>query len=454
MLDADPSHTDEGRAFRIVMVVLAVGGLLSVTAILLTWRFLYADAAFFLLTMWERGSLFVNADARWFALVASQWLPAAGMALGLRSPEGIALLYGINLWLNPALAVVGVWFVSGGSREATLVAALATLFLFQTTYGFIESEATVFFCVAAVWIALTLRRDFSPWILLLVLLMPFMHETYVLMLAPVLALFLARRRRYEDYYGVWRYRALLVTIGATVAYALASQLVTIPSDEFVARNRSYFIGGTLSLGGSPALVLTTLTFVAGVAHSRRPQLTWLTAVFYASAALLLALPFAFPQLIWPYYHYRARILHSAAALLVFAYLHARFVWHTASATAVRVAPFATLALACFLFQARVTWEWQRHQGIFWEELNAARGVVPFPQRGPLAEPRARQFEWSWTTPVRSIVFQAIETGEVRAILLNADTTVWQPFDPRAPGELPDLTALGVRYDSELTRPPR
>jgi hypothetical protein len=214
-------------------------------------------------------------------------------------------------------------------------------------------------------------------------------------------------------------------------------------------NRTYFLEGALSLPASPSLVLTTVAFGSLLAHAYRPTLSWLTKLFWASTGMLLLYPFVLPDILLPAFHYRARILNAALALLLFAYLHGRL--HGRLGTAPQLARGRVLALAVvlFVFKGKVTWEWHRHVGLFRTELAEARGIVDFPLEGAFSERRSSQFSWSWTSPTRSVVFQAIEEGQVRAIMLNADTSVWQPFLPLS-GDMPDLSAFGIWYGSELT----
>ena len=440
----------DARSFRSVVVFVALGATLSIIAVITTLRFLYADSSHFLLSMWESGSFAIQNRSRWVGFAASQWLPASAMQLGWSDLRGIALLYGVNLWLNPVLAVAAAWWASERSREATLAVLLSVLFLFQTTYVVIDNEASVFFWLAQVLLILTVRPDFRYRALVLFAPIIFTHEALVLAFGPILVILLVGRRRYEAYYGAKRFWSLVS--GFALAVALVTVRVVRPADEIIAQNRTYFIEGALSLPGSPSLVLTSIAFGALALHAVRPALRWPTPVFWSSAALLLILPFAAPELLWPFYHYRARILNAALALLLFLYLHGRTVWQVVPPARLPVRRVLAVAAVVFLFQGKLTWEWSRHVALFRDELATEQGIVDFPTEGPFAEPRSRQFSWSWTSPVRSIVFQAMDDGEVRSIMLNADTTIRQPFRPRIAGELPDLSAFGVRYAPEITAP--
>ncbi len=436
----------DARDYRLLLGLVGAGALISVVSIILTWRFLYADAAYMLLSLWEVGWLGPPDTSRWFGTFASRWLPALAVELGWRSPRGVAVLYGLNLWLNPLLAVVGVWLASGRSREVTLATVICVLFLFQTTYAFIESEATVVFCLAVVWSMLTLRADFAPWIVLTLVPIMFSHEASILFLGPVLGVLILGRGRYAQYYGPVRFRILTWTVATLVLLQL---LWLSPIGGSDAQNQGYFVGGTLSLPASPCHVLAALAFLAAALKSLRPGLRGLAAVFWTSTALLLVFPFVLPEMLWPFYHYRARALHAVVAFLFFLYLHGHFVLGVLPAARVPVRWFAALAVVVFAFQGRMTLEWHRHLALFRAEVFDARGVIPFPLEGPFSEARSLQFSWSWTSPVRSIVFQALELREVRAIMLNRNATGWQPFDPRVPGDLPDLSQFGVVYLPEL-----
>ena len=447
-LDDDDAPLD-ARGFRILVGFVTLGAVLSAAAVIATRRFLYADASYFLLNMWESGSFFVPNRSRWVGFVTSQWIPVTAMKLGWRDPGGIATLFGINLWMNPFLSVMIAWWVSGRSREVTLAVLFCELLLFQTTYVVIDNESSVFFWLAALLFILTLRRDFSFWALLLLVPILFTHGVAVLAFAPVLAMLLAWRRGYLEYYGPTRFWSLVAAIALLVA--LVALRVASPS---AGQNRTFFIEGALSLPGSPAVVLSAFAFGSLWWHAFRPKPAWLTGVFWASTGMLLLLPFALPEVVWPFFHYRARVLNAVLALLLFAYLHARVLRHLSPPSRLPSSRVLALVLVLFVFQGKVTWEWHRHMTLFRAELEGARGIAEFPREGPFSEARSRQFSWSWTSPVRSIVFQAMDGGRVDAIMLNADTTLWQPFHPRVPSELPDLSAFGVRYAPELTDPVR
>ena len=434
--------------FRAILSFVAVGALLSIVSTIVTRRFLYADSSYFLLRMWESGSFFIANPARWFGFVASQWLPVAAMKLGSRDPSTIATLFGINLWLNPVLGVLGAWWASGRSRETTLVVMLGVLFLFQSTYVVLDNESNVVFWLAAILFIVTVRRDYSYWALPLLLLTAFTHEVAALTFVPVLAFLLVGRERYVRYYGAHRFWSLIV--GLALVIGVVSWRALGPH---AGPNRTYFIEGALSLGGSPALVLATLAFGSLVAQALWPEVRRLSVLFWTSSSVLLVLPFAFPGVLWPFYHYRARVLNAALALLLFAYLHGRAHWRLPSMSSLSARRVLFLAAVVFAFQGRLTWEWARHVDLFRHELARTEGLMTFPRDAPFSADRSRQFSWSWTSPVRSIVFQAMWDGDVRTIMLNADTTIWQPFNPRVPGALPNLSGLGVTYAPQLDSAP-
>ncbi len=434
--------TSDPRTFRSLMVFVALGAGLSIASVIATRRFLYADSSYTLLAMWERESFFIPSPGRWFASIASQWLPVLAMQLGWRNLGGIATLFGLNLWMNPVLAVLAVWWASGRSREITLLVLFCEVFLFQTIYVMIEGESSVSFWLTSILLILTLRKDFAYPVLLLFLPILFTHDSVVAVLAPILAVLLVWRRGYVRYYGAARFWSLVAVLALVVV--LISWRAAGPDP-----NRAYFLSGALQTPLNPTFVLTALAFGSLFLQVFRPGLAWPPRVFWASTGLLLLLPFALPELIWPFYHYRSRALNAVLAVIVFAYLHGRVHWRLPSPAPLATRSVLALVFVVFAFQGRVTWEWREHMRHFRTELADVRGVIQFPLDGPFADPRSRQFSWSWTTPVRSVVFQAMSEGEVRAIMLNADTARWQPFRPNFAAELPDLSAFGVRYAPEL-----
>ena len=444
MLDERDSPPDL-RTFRTLVAFVVVGAALSIAAVIVTGRFLYADSSYLLLGMWERGSFFIPHPDRLVGALTTQWMPALAMHLGWRDPGGIATLFGLNLWLNPALAVGGVWWASRGSREVTTLVLLCVLFLFQTIYLMIEGESSVTFWLAAILVVATLRRDFSYAALLLLPALLYTHVSAVLVLAPMLAVFLAGRRRYLEYYGAARYGSLVALVALGVALLVLRGAEPDP-------NRAYFLSGAVQTLGNPTFILTVLAFASLLAYAYRPRLAWASRIFWVSTALLLLFPFVLPEMLWPFFHYRSRALNATLAIFVFLYLHGRMHWKLPAPTSLATRHVLALASVLFVFQAKMTWEWREHVRHFRAELADTVGVIEFPSEGPFADPRSRQFNWSWTTPVRSVVFQAMEQGEVRALMTNAGTTPWQPFDPRVPSELPDLSEYGVRYAPELLSP--
>jgi hypothetical protein len=195
MFNNDDAPLD-ASSFRLLVGTVALGAVLSVTAVIATRRFLYADSSYFLLGMWENGSFFVPNYSRWFGFWVTQWLPVLAMKLGLTDLGVLAALYGVNLWMNPALTVLVAWWSSGRSREVTLATLLCVLFLFQNTYLVLDNEASVFFLLVSILLILTLRRDFSYWVLLLFIPILFSHGVAVLAVGPILVALLLWRRRY------------------------------------------------------------------------------------------------------------------------------------------------------------------------------------------------------------------------------------------------------------------
>jgi hypothetical protein len=432
------------RTFCRFILFVALGAVVSIAAILATQRFLYADSSHLLLGMWQRGTFYIAHGDRWFGAGAAQWLPALAMQLGWRDAGAVATLFGLNLWLNPALAVLAAWWASKRSQEITLLMLFAVLFLFQTLYLMIEGESSVTFWLVAFFAILTVPRDYSYGALSLLVPIFYTHVSAVLALAPLLAVLLVWRRRYLEYYGPERYRALVAALAVAVALLALGGVGTELGDD-----RAYFLGGALQTPTNPTFVLTALAFGSLFLQMFRPHDKWLPRMFWASSVSLLILAFALPTMLWPFFHYRSRVLNAALAVPFFLYLHGRVHGSLPPPRALNVRGAVALVSVVFVFQAKMTWEWREHMNLFRSELASVRGIVEFPRNGPFVEPRSRQFSWSWTTPVRSVVFQAMDDREVRAIMLNADTTRWQPFHPRLPAELPDLSAFGVHYAPEL-----
>jgi hypothetical protein len=427
------------RAFIALAVFVGLGAAVSIGWIIASRRFLYADSSYFLLTMWTNQGLAVFNPGRWFGFVASQWIPVLAMKSGWDNLGGIATLFGLNLWLNPVLTVCLVWWASRRSVEITTIVLAMELLLFQSTYAVIDNESSVFFWMAALLFVVTSRREFPLAALLLVIPLTFVHEVLVIGFAPALALLLAARHTMMEYYGARRYRWFVTALALSTAFAFWWILQSPGS------NRSGFISGTLHLYAVRPLMLTTTAFLAVFVGVIRPQYRWVGWLFWFSSVLLLVYPFANPNSLDPNAHYRSRALNGLLAAGLFLYLFGRTQGLLPAPRRFPLRRLMWLSLVIFVYQGKMTWEWSRHLDIFRGALQARPGVQAFPIGSDLDDPRVRQFIWGWTTPVMSIVFQAMEQGEVGALMENRRPVRWQPFDPRNPSALPDLSSFGVGY---------
>jgi hypothetical protein len=439
---AAPSHLTP-TSFRALVLFLAGGATASVAWIISSRRFLFADASNFLLKMWVSKSFILPSPGRWFGSIASQWMPVLAMKAGWRDLAGITALYGLNLWINPVLAIAAIWYASRRSAETTMVAMVLVLLLFQTTYAVIESEASVFFLLAIVFFTVVVRRDFPVVGLFLVIPLTFTHEVLVLAFVPALALLLIKKKRMSAHYGEARYWGLVT---ALFFPAVFSTFLILNSPG---ANRSGLVRGALEFPWNRTIQITSVAFLALSLSAFRPQNKWIAWLFGLSSLALLMHPFLEPEWLDPNSHYRFRALNGVLAASFFAYLYARTHGHLAAPKALPVRRFMVLAAVVFVYQGKSTWEWSRHLALFRTALTERPGVRAFPVGSPLDARRSRQFLWGWTTPTRSVVFQAIDNGEIGAIMENRNPRIWQPFSPHDPQALPDLSAYGVRYLPEV-----
>ncbi len=104
----------------------------------------------------------------------------------------------------------------------------------------------------------------------------------------------------------------------------------------------------------------------------------------------------------------------------------------------------------FAFQIHACYKWFDYKEDFIAELHKNSGIIDFKNtslnKGSSRETFRRSYSWWWTFPAMSIIWGAISNdGNIQTMILNHEAE-WQPFDPRNPSLLPDLSSYGVEYN--------
>ena len=111
---------------------------------------------------------------------------------------------------------------------------------------------------------------------------------------------------------------------------------------------------------------------------------------------------------------------------------------------------ASFLLAQSLWMIAATWQWDGFVGIWRGVLASHRGPVSLKDTTfavPSLQGQALNFDWNWANPNLSILLAP--QSQVKSIILPSFATPWRPFDPRNPGQLPNLRRYGLNYDEYI-----
>ncbi|HET6343807.1 MAG TPA: hypothetical protein VFH51_02695 [Myxococcota bacterium] len=411
-------------------------------------RFLFADGvAFFLQVLTQQD--FSHWDfPRQFAHHLTQWPAILAMRLGLKDVQALAYLYGAGLFCVPLVTLAScAWMTPAWSLWYLLFPTFGFAYLSLNSALFVISEShiamgcfwvvffSVFFLPRSAWQAAAAG--------IVSLFATRLYESFSILGLFLTALAVQRLWQARFQLPVWRRLQLgwvagcgLISSGIGTYWMLFSpdrnvekvglgkilvELALDPNTLMSSAIAAVFVGlfvlhveGVVSrLGLLLALVAGTLLGLLPLLDGRFLPIT----LHYPARVLNIALPLAFGLLmLWLEQQRR-----TAAPGLIWVPLTLMLAWNTS-------------------WQVAVSGAWCHYTRGVDAALADGRGLMDLRGTRVADEP----FNWDWTLPSLSIVLQALEGPEVHAII-KASRPGWQPFDPNAPSDLPDLHAFGVRY---------
>lgn len=426
---------------------------LSLLLQILTWRSFYGDGAAFFVSGLQRGSIALWPSHRLFTAVLYQAPFWAGLRLGITEVDWLQALFAAGLLAPWPLALWLCWRLAPDRLWLPLMAC-GLAYLNSCLLAFSNALATH----ALLWpvlIALVFVRPLTRAAALVIaggsLLLLRSYESQLVLGPPLAALAFWRLRRPESRLG----QACLVASGLLLLGSAWYALEGIRSAQ-ISSNRDAYLRGLLALlTEPPATVAFSALLVATTGLLLwRPRLHRLVDGWWATAGLVLLLtawglwPLLAPGQFRPDDQYAARGLNLAVpvALLPVALLAWRHAaWFATRRHLLHGAALALL-LAQSLWQVSATVQWQGYVGAVRALLAERSGPVQV-EGSPLDRLRDGHqvlgFRINWTLPYLSLLLAP--DGQVRSLLWGQ--SAFQPFDPRQPNSIPNLSRYGFQLDA-------
>jgi hypothetical protein len=417
-------------------------------------RCLYADGSFQFTETLKAGDFALESENRYGAWFVEQ-LPAVSLIkLGLHNLYFLQLAFGVGCFLPWAISMLfchlmaprHFWLVMLASAAGQLNAAFMAVGECNITHA----------CFWPVLFAVLFVRPLTPlaagMMIISALILVFSYES-MFFLGPPLAV-LAAQRAWVRNEKNW------------ARIALASSAALLLLGAWVALNSILYPQYPGNLGGfkhglkvmlfHPAwtvgwtFVWIMLMIVACLTHQRfaGSYLKLKLSLLAAATAVWGFWPIFDLNHLRPDRQYDDRSLQLLVplALLVVAWVMTRRPKWFESCRHYLVAFSAALLLAQSLWQITATWQWNGFVGI-WRGVLASRSG-PVSLSGTTLGITALQgqylkFDWWWANPTLSIMLAP--QGRVRSVIVAPDWTIWQPFNPLEPTDLPKLQRYGIDY---------
>jgi hypothetical protein len=423
-------------------------------------RGLVADGAFYFITLLESGRPSTFEHGRLAAHALTQWPVVLALHLGITDFIGLRLVHSAGLYyLGPLHLLVCWWFLPAGRKEAffwpllSLFAGSINAWLTAMTEAHVM---TWLFWPLVLFMARgdDRRRSHLVVVGLLALASVTAYETMALqgLLLAGLAFVRAAKAR-ELARKAWAAVAVWFLVGVAVAVYFSVNPRSV-------ENRGGFAVGLLRFAGTGPddlnyPVLLSLAILAAIVAtllvgplSARVFQTLMAAIMVVGIMVAMSPVFA-PASVRAIQQFQARawvgLLPVALALLMF-WMDRRKI--DPAAFGMAVAMLVVLGLAQTTWQTLATAQWHGYTRVFKEEMSRQPGFIPYETTGLIRERSGIQvlnsLTWNYTNPYMSIALAP--AGHVSAII-GVPRGQWQPFDPRDPKALPELSRYGVDYSS-------
>ncbi len=445
-------------SFQRVALLLSSYFTLAAGLAVLSSRGLVADGAFYFIALLESGSPTTFEHGRLAAHALTQWPVVLAVHLGVTKFIGLRVLHSAGLYyLGPLHLLLCWWLLPAGKKEAffwpllSLFAGSINAWLTAMTEAHVM---TWLFWPLVLFMAYgdDRRRGHLVVVGLLALASVSAYETMALQGLLLAGLAFARvSKSGGTARTAWTALAAWFLVGVAVAVYFAVNPRSV-------ENRGGFVAGLVRFAGTgpddlnyPVLLslgtLAAIVVILLVGPLPARVFQTLMATMMVVGIMVAMSPVFAPASVRAVQQFQARawvgLLPVALALLML-WMDRRKTDPAAFGMAVAVV--VVLGLTQITWQTLATAQWHGYTRVFKEELARQPGFIPFETTGLVRERIGIQtlnsLTWNYTNAYMSIALAP--AGRVAAII-GVPRGHWQPFDPRDPKLLPELSRYGVDY---------
>jgi hypothetical protein len=432
-----------------MLVVLLAAALVQIYAGL-ELAGLYGDGAYCLRRILSLRSFACIEPARGTTQYLLELPTVLGVRLGVTGLYAISAIFSLTLQLVPLVLTCCCYAVLPIGRRILFALPVFDYFAGSSSVasiGLLEGPTAT----AAFWVVLFVvlftpeRRGALLFLVAVAIPAIFLHEV-LLLLGPFLAAAAWwRSTRAASAGSRLLFRCLIVWF--LIVCAVQAGFVIYPfreanRDGFFAQFFGFMWIATRYQGFNVPAVLGLLAILAIAVVAIFGTGTWAMVVaFGIVAAALAGLAMTSDWYLAPISQFYARnhpaMMSMLLAPLVFAALLGPFTvsrWASHAACAILV----ILAAATLFVQTASVRDWSRYVQAFRATLQSHSGIVVWEELMPdMPDAERRLFtrmNWGWTTPDLSLLLS--EGGQVRGIVTNPKTQLWQPWDPLTRAQWP------------------
>lgn len=416
-----------------------------------TGRYLFADGSLFLLSILETQKVSEFFPTRYFAHFVTQLPPVVVINwFGCRDLQTIGTIYGLSLFLTPVIGLIGSWWAARSAPISVLAFPLLSQSILCMTGSlaiFTEDfpAAWLFWCILYLLLfSETLNGIRSVALIACTLLATRTYESY--MLLAWIPLFFACRRAISalSQRKIGEFSACAVC-GVLLLYSVFISVwsTVFPRDP---QNRTLFANAILDHLRSYSVQFSLLILFGALVVVLIPGIGWKTRSLFWTVALTDGVfvelgPFVGIHEAWVLQHtsrvqglYVPFLLGLAAVI----YLQSRRETSDSIQRDLRCLVLWT-SIVTVAFQVNTTICWWQYRNAMATMLSEKQGLISY----QAAYNRPREFDWNWSLCLQSLLIGGMDFGTVRSVVCVPDGTGWQPFDPKVPEKIPDLTSYGV-----------
>lgn len=466
-------------------------------------RYLYGDGALFFVDLLKSRDVSQWFPARQFAHLVTQLPAVLLMRFGECTDCGrIAGVYGATLMLVPAAALaIVVWAARHSPGDAVFLPLLSSSLLFLDTSFYAISEAHVaaglFWCNLSLLLfsqRLTLVRSVA--LLGLSSLATRTYELYLFLSWPLVAAAAMRAREAWAKGSRWETVVCTAVVALNfVAFGISAWWTVFPRDS--AQRTVFALAFGIHLAYPPvwfSLLAIAWALLSARGSSRDKLRRVLETLLVGAWLVTIVMPCLAAVLPMLQVFSRVQLLYVPLILGGLAVRRQRWMRDAESSEFERHPKRYRLAaascVAAGLFQLGATAQWSLFRSELLTELAAEKGVMAFEEshvtcprleslvlnglkKNPadqdaggglsaireIAEsvrsdaPRLRHGQFTlgfgWSMPSLSIGLSVLNHHRVSTIIAAPEPISWQPFDPRDPKALPDLSDYGVLWSPQI-----